>query len=207
MRTAKTLIRLGRCPGWSESLLGAHSLRWFCHVAVQLTEVLWFNANSLNPDQIPNSRADLSVSTLSSRAPIVIHWLNCLYNISVMWSQSELDETKGTWWWQTLEAMENKVHVLSSPSRFGLGCQVWKVKYITLFPQHIMHHAVICNHCPPLPPPPPPTHIYGIGWEKAGLMWWPITFWSSPLRCGGSAGVITSCQNSGLECWLTWKVF
>ena len=33
MRTAKTLIRLGRCPGWSESLLGAHSLCWFCHVA------------------------------------------------------------------------------------------------------------------------------------------------------------------------------
>ena len=25
MRTAKTLIRLGGCPGWSESLLGAHA--------------------------------------------------------------------------------------------------------------------------------------------------------------------------------------
>ena len=25
-RTAKTLIRLGRCPGWSESLLGAHAI-------------------------------------------------------------------------------------------------------------------------------------------------------------------------------------
>ena len=35
MRTAKTLIRLGGCPGWSESSLGAHSLCWFCHVAVQ----------------------------------------------------------------------------------------------------------------------------------------------------------------------------
>ena len=32
MQTAKTLIRLGRCPGWSESLLGAHSFYWFCHV-------------------------------------------------------------------------------------------------------------------------------------------------------------------------------
>ena len=28
-RTAKTLIRLGGCPGWSESLLGAHSFCWF----------------------------------------------------------------------------------------------------------------------------------------------------------------------------------
>ena len=35
-RTAKTLIRLGRCPGWSESSLGTHSLCWFCHVAAHL---------------------------------------------------------------------------------------------------------------------------------------------------------------------------
>ena len=33
MRTAKTLIRLGGCPGWSESSLSAQSLRWFCHEA------------------------------------------------------------------------------------------------------------------------------------------------------------------------------
>ena len=26
MQTAKTLIRLGRCPGWSESSLGAHAI-------------------------------------------------------------------------------------------------------------------------------------------------------------------------------------
>ena len=29
------LIRLGGCPGWSEPLLGAHSLCWFCHVVAQ----------------------------------------------------------------------------------------------------------------------------------------------------------------------------
>ena len=33
MRTAKTLIRLGGCPGWSESSLGAQPFCWFCHVA------------------------------------------------------------------------------------------------------------------------------------------------------------------------------
>ena len=33
MRTAKTLIRLGGCPGWSESSLGAQSFCWFCHEA------------------------------------------------------------------------------------------------------------------------------------------------------------------------------
>ena len=35
-RIAKTLIRLGACPGWSESSLGTHSFCWFCHVAAQI---------------------------------------------------------------------------------------------------------------------------------------------------------------------------
>ena len=34
--TAKTLIRLGGCPGWFESSLGAHSVCWFCHIAAQM---------------------------------------------------------------------------------------------------------------------------------------------------------------------------
>ena len=32
----RRLIRLGGCPGWSESSLGADSFCWFCHVAAQL---------------------------------------------------------------------------------------------------------------------------------------------------------------------------
>ena len=35
-RTAKTLIRLGGCPGWSESSLGTHSFCWFWHVAAHI---------------------------------------------------------------------------------------------------------------------------------------------------------------------------
>ena len=38
MRTAKTLIRLGGCPCWSESSLGAQSLCWFCHVVAHYCE-------------------------------------------------------------------------------------------------------------------------------------------------------------------------
>ena len=30
------LIRLGGCPGWSESLLGAQSSCWFCHIEAHL---------------------------------------------------------------------------------------------------------------------------------------------------------------------------
>ena len=33
---SKTLIRLGGCPGWSESSLGAQPNCWFCHVVAQL---------------------------------------------------------------------------------------------------------------------------------------------------------------------------
>ena len=36
MRTANTLIRLGGCPGWSESSLGSQPHCWFCHEAAQL---------------------------------------------------------------------------------------------------------------------------------------------------------------------------
>ena len=39
VRPAKTQIRLGGCPGWSEYLLGTQSLCWFCHVTAQ---VWWF---------------------------------------------------------------------------------------------------------------------------------------------------------------------
>ena len=37
--TAKTLIRLGGCPGWSESSLGAESFCWFCHEAAHMRKL------------------------------------------------------------------------------------------------------------------------------------------------------------------------
>ena len=37
MQTAKTLIRLGGCPGWSESSLGTQPFCWFCHVVAQIS--------------------------------------------------------------------------------------------------------------------------------------------------------------------------
>ena len=36
MRTVKTLIRLGKCPGWSESSLSAQPHYWFCHVVAHI---------------------------------------------------------------------------------------------------------------------------------------------------------------------------
>ena len=43
------LIRLGGCPGWSESSLGAQSLCWFCHVTAHvLLCALWLPFLSLS---------------------------------------------------------------------------------------------------------------------------------------------------------------
>ena len=44
--TAKTLIRLDGCPGWSETSLGAQSFCWFCHEAAHIwnersVHILW----------------------------------------------------------------------------------------------------------------------------------------------------------------------
>ena len=39
---ANTLIRLGGCPCWSESSLGAQSLCWFCHVAAHINDLCSF---------------------------------------------------------------------------------------------------------------------------------------------------------------------
>ena len=37
----RTMIRLGGCPGWSESSLGAQPLCLFCHVAAHLSVIDW----------------------------------------------------------------------------------------------------------------------------------------------------------------------
>ena len=37
LSTQRRLNRLGECPGWSESSLGADSFCWFCHVVAQLS--------------------------------------------------------------------------------------------------------------------------------------------------------------------------
>ena len=40
--SAKSLIRLGGCPGWSESSLGAQPFCWFCHEVIYIIIVdLW----------------------------------------------------------------------------------------------------------------------------------------------------------------------
>ena len=40
-RTAKSLIRLGGCPGWSESLLDEHAFCWFCRDEAHIYLETW----------------------------------------------------------------------------------------------------------------------------------------------------------------------
>ena len=72
----KTLIRQDGYPGWSESLLGAHSFCWFCHVAAQivLASLFW------EPGLIILARSKLthtSTQTVWSNLPTklkTMHW-------------------------------------------------------------------------------------------------------------------------------------
>ena len=51
LSTQWRLIRLGGCPGWSESSLGAHSFCWFCHVAAHILKLriiaVWPGSNEI----------------------------------------------------------------------------------------------------------------------------------------------------------------
>ena len=52
------LIRLGGCPGWSVSSLGAHSFCWFCNVTAQLS--LCVTPVHQNKVYIPTIKNDVS---------------------------------------------------------------------------------------------------------------------------------------------------
>ena len=62
MGLAKTLVRLGGCPGGSETSLGAQSDCWFCHAAAQ----------------IERERYDAIVPTIESLAEFQCIGISCL---------------------------------------------------------------------------------------------------------------------------------
>ena len=74
-RTEKTLIRLGGCPGWSESSLGAQPFCWFCHEAAQMfvfVSHLMFWAGCRI--RLYRFLILLYKSTVSLIFPIIQHW-------------------------------------------------------------------------------------------------------------------------------------
>ena len=98
MRTANTLIRLGGCPGWSESSLGAHSFFWFCHVAAHMSSCLAQSFIQLHLRHKIDQNACTFLILLSAhsqllicslrRTPTVVQFTqvddNTIYNINLM---------------------------------------------------------------------------------------------------------------------------
>ena len=80
MRTAKTLIRLCGCPGWSESSLGAPAILLVCHV---LTHIL-VPDESVSKLRRPRSREQRTSYKSNINLPtkwwkISVHWNKLLY--------------------------------------------------------------------------------------------------------------------------------
>ena len=100
MRTAETLIRLGGCPGWSESSLGAHatllvlscrgSLRRFYH-RILCSKATDRMANSVDPDQTAPSGLLIWVYTVSPNLSarivrIIQNNLSCRARPGFLWT-------------------------------------------------------------------------------------------------------------------------
>ena len=88
-RKAKTLVRLGGCPGWSESSLGAHSLSncWCCPVTAHVTKTwglwLWPWPWNVDLDRLvwadytwATSRENLSSALKCWPWPVGLSWLH-----------------------------------------------------------------------------------------------------------------------------------
>ena len=68
---ANTLIRLGGCPGRSESSLGAHSFCWFYHEVAHLDRVkrIWY----LSPMRTAKVQASLRIRAVSPEPSLLAH--------------------------------------------------------------------------------------------------------------------------------------
>ena len=87
--SAHRRLRLGGCPGWSVSSLGAHSICWFCRVMAQIFIVPgWFNVVSRSvPVQFTNSKPTLTF--------VLLHF-SALNNMTVTEGRKKyITESKG----------------------------------------------------------------------------------------------------------------
>ena len=68
-RTEKTLIRLGRCPGWSESSPGAHPVCWLCQEVARFLLLQLVLVQTLTEQ----SHICPHVRTSTSPPPVIYH--------------------------------------------------------------------------------------------------------------------------------------
>ena len=96
MRTAKTLIRLGGCPGWSESSLGAHAtllvLSWGGSYNVSGLTVRFYephNDNTCFMSYANNKDADQPAHPRSLISVFVIRCLDSMIPIYLLYTKFE----------------------------------------------------------------------------------------------------------------------
>ena len=136
MRTAKTLIRLGRCPGWSETSLGAQSLCWFCHVAAYFMTNLH---KRMLPDwriepvtswipvgQASNGAAGLGTHKKRDRVVWFCWWSSKCACVAIKWGKCEPRHDK-----------TNKVSVRPVKTQISLGIRpVWSESSLSAWRKH-----------------------------------------------------------------------
>ena len=102
MRIPKTLIRLGGCPGWSESSLGAQSHCWLFHEAAQVI-------NSHGPHRSLRMCWILNVAGLSVILTVHIPWI-CRTFYFMLWFGHF---TARSW----MGFSQNSVHTIAQPNQ------------------------------------------------------------------------------------------
>ena len=130
MRTAKTLIRLGECPGWSESLLGAHSFCWFCHVAAHLlglTNKIGIISAQCDYQIICQPLKLISKNIFKVRFPETMSLLNRHGPLTF------------SWWWHRLKST-----MLHQPCK---RIQMWVIHACA----ELQIDIVVPHHCPCVP--------------------------------------------------------
>ena len=100
----RRLIRLGGCPGWSESLLGTHLFCWFCHVAAHLIVGL------------PQSHFNLEILKTNRTSSQFYSWL-----------RDDVKTTKNLLIWNKLFVWENVCLWLSKLTMVCISyrCRAW----------------------------------------------------------------------------------
>ena len=164
MRTAKTLIRLGGCPGWAESLLGAHAILLVLAWGAQLLDSCVLKEKVL---QLLNFHVNLSsfnkLSTSSYQHFTLLQWdieeFWCIWRAEeeginrLLWCHTHTDELSNdsgwrywewTWWnWQ-----REVVQTVYAGMKYLLVCQIFSTHTLSqisvlVIPRKLEVHHII----------------------------------------------------------------
>ena len=145
MRTAKTLIRLDGCPGWSESSLGAHAILLVCHEAAHIvsqphneetkTAKSFMNKENITCKTTRNNptglckqcapRSDCSFQCRPLRSSLIRIYLHCLSFRPLYFGRiMSRDMTKPTKW--LVRPVKTQISLGIRPVWFESSLSAWR---------------------------------------------------------------------------------